>query len=417
MNTTDSPRRSYYTPVSPSHSRKPSALLLALTLLAAQVPLLTAAELGAMTLRSSWPNTASNFSTYDKGGTGIVTQSAADSAGMKAHGSASFHTLSGSCSGSSDGSGPSGPSGKPSLGGRAYWFDQITISAPGIATGTIGTADFTLFFNGNLSAGPSVSYQSSSYQASINYRWAADADTADGQPDINVGDSYTRLITVFSASSETTGTEFLNQPRQHTLTFRYGVPFDFTVSVNASATYWRNIPCKVATRVSLSGWNGFGNFQIRDVGPASNVVVDSQTGFNYGNAGTTSFEQWAKSFQAPPLPTGDDNANGLTNLAEFALGRDPQEAATGSPFTAGQVIDGGVTYPTFSFTRPTLGARPDVIYTPQRSISLLDDSWSTTGLIIDTTPAGPQSETITVRSTSPVPAEAAQWLRLQVTKP
>ena len=66
----------------------------------------------------------------------------------------------------------------------------------------------------------------------------------------------------------------------------------------------------------------------------------------------------------------------------------------------------------FSFTRPRLGARPgDVTYLPKHSTTLGD--WSTAGLVTTVEPNADQTETVTVRSTTPV-GQGAGFFRLEV---
>lgn len=228
------------------------------------------------------------------------------------------------------------------MGGRAYWFESITISSPSVPNGTIGTADFTLFFEGGMSTGPSIS-GTNTYFAELEYRWSGGGDSSDGKPDINSGELTSRRSEVFSTHTTTTGPEFyLNQPRNHRMTFRFGVPFDFTIWISARGSAWDNAPSNSKVSLRMTGWNGFNNIRIRDGAAVVDAVIGSQTGFNYGGPGTISFEQWASQFQlAADAMSGDANQNGVSNLLEYALGRDPMAPGGGEPIILGKAMEEG----------------------------------------------------------------------------
>jgi hypothetical protein len=375
-----------------------------------------AGEVGAYPYMIQWPDGDINLGTYTKAGGGAVSPAAAGN-GWKSYGSASFHGLAALGTATGDGTGPNSPSSNGRVGGGAYWFEQITISSPTVPVGTIGTADFTLFFEGDLSAGPSHPNQSGSYGASISYNWAGIADGADNVADPNVGDRYSESITVFSGYSETIGGNFRNQPRHHQVTFRFGQPFDFTVAVTSRGSIWRNTPSKADAQIRLTGWNGFRNVQIRNGPAVTDSSISSQSGFNYANAGSTTYSQWASLYQLPAAsPLADTNNNGLTDQMEYALGRNPRETDTGSPHTRGVMRLGGQDYSCFSFTRPRLGARAsEITYLPQCSDGL--SGWTTTGLETTVAPSTTQTEIVTVRSTQPMGAQTREFLRLGVAKP
>lgn len=386
--------------------------LTVLTLLCFAASLSHAAELGALVRRELWHTLPFKYSPFNEGGAGIVTDSAADGS-LSGHASASFHTL--AVRFSIAGAPPSLNS--PSTYPEAYWFEQITISSPSVANGTIGTADFTLFFEGNLSLGPPPP-NPFSYYAEIGYQVNGRSTGADGQPDLN-GTLITRRITEYGGLVQAEGTIFWGQPRNHQVTFRFGQPFDFTISIQARGRVHNRDRSSSNASLRLKGWNGFQNIRIRDGAATPDAVVGSQTSFNYGNAGTTSFEQWASSFQVGATSANEDtNQNGVPNLLEYALGRDPRATGGGNLVIPGSVMDQGVNYPTISFTRPALGARPgDIQYTPERSSTLQAGGWSDSGMVIDTVPNGSQSETVTVRSTVPLSSPTSEFLRLKVTTP
>jgi len=383
--------------------------------LTACLSLTSAEELGALARNFSWPGGNNNFSTYTKGTGGPVTD-AASGTGWQCHAVANYHSLSGSYAAS----GGNGSSSIGDLGGLAYWFDQITISSPTVPNGTVGVADFTLFFEGAVASTPHDSrLRFATNVSSISYRWAAVVvgEGGDGQPDLNVGDKFEERIEVNSSNTQTFGANFRNQPRQHQVTFRYGVPFDFTVSVEAAGKLAQNVPSKILGEVRCTGWNGFQNFSVRDANPVSDASVTSSTGFNYGSPGTTTYTKWASLYQLDASSKQmDSNQNGLTDLMEYALGRNPIAHGSGDPFTPALMQIGGQRFSCFSFVRPTLGAAPSgIIYTPQRSLSL--DGWGSEGVVIESAPADPLHETVTVRSMHPVTEEPKEFLRLEVAEP
>lgn len=396
---------------------KLAALLLAMASASAG-----AGEVGALAKVFSWPDGVNNFGTYTKSPGGMVTRQAAGS-GWKSYASSSFHAL--AAGGSATGP-DNGRFGQGHNGGSAYWFEQITISSPSVAPGTQGRAVFTLYFDGHVSAGPSHPQQPGLYSAGISYRWAAQVDGADNVADPNIGESYGETVDVWPSYSETIGGNFRNQPRTHALLFRFGQPFDFTVAIHCSTTVWFSGPgAKARAELRCTGWNGFSGverpFNVQEAGgiPVTDAVITSQTGFNYAGSSTTTYPQWASLYQLPAASMQDDsNGNGISNLLEYALGRNPLEPSSPAPFSPGLLNVAGNSYPSFTFTRRRLGGRPgDIVYTPKCGPNL--DSWTAAGLETTVAPTAPDSdtETVTVRSTQPVSTTQREFLKLEVVKP
>ena len=402
---------------SPMKNPGPPARPLALALIfSALLPALApAGELAAHAKVFSWPDGVNNFSTYTKAAGGTATQSAAGN-GWKSYGNASLHSLAagGSATSPNNGSFQNGY-----VGGSAYWFEQITISSPSVAPGTTGRAEFTLYFDGDLSTG-SLPPHGREHNASISYRWSAHVDGADNVADPTTGESYHETITVFpGAYIETTGGNFRNQPRHHSVLFRFGQPFDFTVALHTSGFVPFDTVAKVRMNLRLNGWNGFQNlhipFDVHAPGgtPVTDATISSQSGFNYAQPSTSTYSQWAGLHQVDPASMeADSNNNGLSNFMEYALGRDPLGSTSGAPLLPSVMEVEGQRYPGFSFTRPRLGAKPgDVIYLPKHSPTLAD--WSSIGSVTTVEPNADQTETVTVRSTTPV-GQGAGFFRLEV---
>ncbi|MES2920020.1 MAG: LamG-like jellyroll fold domain-containing protein [Verrucomicrobiota bacterium] len=113
--------------------------------------------------------------------------------------------------------------------------------------------------------------------------------------------------------------------------------------------------------------------------------------------------------------TADPNHNGLPNLLEYALGRDPLASGGVSGISQGIIQIGNERYQTLSYTRPTgLNEATDVIYSPRRSTSL-GSAWFTTGILpVGVVPGPGALETVTVRSTTPMNGQPKEFLRLEV---
>ncbi len=283
--------------------------------------------------------------------------------------------------------------------------------------GTIGVADFTLFFEGDVSAGRSVFNQPGVYSSRISYRWASVGDNADNVADPRIGDQYSETVDVWPSYNETRGENFRNQPRHHQATFRFGQPFDFTVSIDCEATVWRNTPSSVRAELRCTGWNGFRDVHIRFGPPVTDATITSQSGFNYANPGTTTYAQWASLYQLRAAAMmADTNNNGLTDQMEYALGLNPRALNSGASFLPGAVRIGGQDFASFTYTRPRLWGRPgDLTYLPQYSTNLAD--WTAAGLVTAVAPSTTQTETVTVRSTQPITTQNREFLCLDVIQP
>lgn len=116
--------------------------------------------------------------------------------------------------------------------------------------------------------------------------------------------------------------------------------------------------------------------------------------------------------------TADPHRDGLANLLEYALGKDPT-GSDGSATTAGTVESGGQKYLSLSYTKPTGPDAPsDITYTPERATALEPADWSSSSvdLVTHSITAGPGSlETVTVRSTHPMSETTREFLHLNVT--
>lgn len=382
-------------------------LKMAALLVAAGMTLSTqAGEVGALARVYSWPDGANNFVTYTKAAGGSITPAAAGN-GWQSYASTSFHALAAGGNATLPGTGTQNIS---YVGGSAYWFEQITISSPSQPFDTGGSGIVTLYFEGDIIA-ESLGNEN---RASIAYRVATGDDN---KADPNTGDSGEYRVYAGLGYAGTTLSDFRNQPRHHQIFFKYGVPFDFTIAVHCNAEIWRDRRGKVRADLRCTGWNGFHSLIGVNLLPVTDATITSQSGFNYANPGSTTYEQWASLYQLNAASTqADTNNNGLTNLMERALGRNPLAPDTGSPFTSGRMTVGSNEYACFSFKRPRLGARAeDFIYLPQCSNDL--SGWSPNGLVTTVAPSTTQTETVTVRSTRPIADQNREFLRLDVIKP
>lgn len=135
----------------------------------------------------------------------------------------------------------------------------------------------------------------------------------------------------------------------------------------------------------------------------------------------TASEEWVGYFFTDPDSPdaqrfADPDHDGLPNLLEYALGRDPH-AGDGSGTAAGTVVVSGETYLTLTFTRPAGDAAlTDVTYAGERSAGLLAGGWAAAGVVthsIVPVPGEPQ-ETVTLRSIHPVGEADKEFLHLKI---
>ena len=139
------------------------------------------------------------------------------------------------------------------------------------------------------------------------------------------------------------------------------------------------------------------------------------------SATPTCFTTWAaeREVTGPAAArTADPDGDGIPNLLEYALGKNPK-AADGNAADGGTVVVDGQKYLSLTFTLPTGDDAPDELdYTLQRATALAPSNWSSswTNFVTDSTTPGPGSlETVTIRSARPVGSVLREFLRLQVT--
>jgi hypothetical protein len=134
----------------------------------------------------------------------------------------------------------------------------------------------------------------------------------------------------------------------------------------------------------------------------------------------TTLAEWKSYFFADPGSTdaqsfADFDRDGVSNLMEYALGRDPR-AGGASGIVPGKVVIRSDTYLTLTFTRPAgAAALTDVNYGGERSGSL--GGWSSAGVVVESVVPVPEQEkeTVTLRSAQPVSGASKDFLRLKAT--
>ncbi len=129
---------------------------------------------------------------------------------------------------------------------------------------------------------------------------------------------------------------------------------------------------------------------------------------------STNFAAWQRQHFTPDEladvaisgPNADPDADGLSNLSEYALGLDPRTATTsGLPEVGATATDW-----TFTYTRPT--DRADLTFTVEFSSTLT--SWSTEGVTHALVSSGDGTETW--RATVPLAGNPSAFFRLKVTR-
>lgn len=147
--------------------------------------------------------------------------------------------------------------------------------------------------------------------------------------------------------------------------------------------------------------NGGNDLVLTDYQAAPLTFLSWQASQNFLNAGDA-------------LHSSDPDHDGLSNLLEYALGRNPLAAdgANATPF--GSVEVDNLQYFSFSFERPIGSAAPsDITYGAQRSLVLSGD-WTSAGVILHEIVPLVSTERVTYRSTTPMTAQGKEFLRLQV---
>lgn len=156
-----------------------------------------------------------------------------------------------------------------------------------------------------------------------------------------------------------------------------------------------------------STWQG----QIDDVRIYRRALTQLEIAALHGQTPPLAFDSWLDTLTTPLPPsqrgpTADADADGLSNLLEFALGGDP-----GDPNSA-PVPELSTTESVFRFNY--WRARAGLIYTVETTTDLIGGIWTTTGIRQDvTTPVG-QMATATFERDSATPA---RFFRLRITEP
>jgi len=130
-----------------------------------------------------------------------------------------------------------------------------------------------------------------------------------------------------------------------------------------------------------------------------------------------SYAQWlaAHSLPADASDSGalmaTPAADGIANLLKFGLGLDPAQRGYADRFLTGTTMDGGMSYLSLTYTRPT-PAPPGIAYDVELGSNLA--SWASSGIQVSNTTAGPL-QTIMIRDAEPLGGlETRRFIRLKI---
>lgn len=171
-----------------------------------------------------------------------------------------------------------------------------------------------------------------------------------------------------------------------------------------------------AELIGACGGSGVAVVDVYDLGAASSPGT-----LPISSPATTCFTTWAAERNltgAAAARTGDPDRDGIPNLLEYALGKNPN-VPDGPATNPGKLEVQGQRYLSLSFTLPTGDNAPDdVDYTIERAAALAPANWSaaSTNFVTHSTAPGPGDlETVTVRSTRSMQGLRREFLRLTIT--
>jgi hypothetical protein len=226
---------------------------------------------------------------------------------------------------------------------------------------------------------------------------------------VTVGTSYDQVSTTGSTFfAGSVQVKFLNG-------FQNSIqPTDvFDILTSATANITQIIDNLTSGRLYVLGTQG--SFAVQVVNGGKTLRL---TDFQHG---AVTFQSWASAHSltgANAATSADPDGDGLSNLQEYAFGRDPN-AADGGALAQTQIVTvAGIDYLGLTYTRPAgADAATDITYTPQRTTDLAVQ-WSSADVVVQSISPGPGTlETVTVRSTHPMNTLTQEFLRVSVSKP
>jgi autotransporter-associated beta strand protein len=293
---------------------------------------------------------------------------------------------------------------------------RLVLSSSNSFTGPVMVAGGSLVVDGSIDPAASVNVTAGGVLAGVGS--ASGQVTLDADGIISPADQAQGALTVGSLVWNGGGR----------LRFDVGTPGD-RLNVNGALskgttgayTVEFHSPSPVSTGTVLTiATFGSTTFAATDFSPAGlygTFAINGTTlNFTVQDPPGTAFRQWLSQFAVPVNAQGtqdDPDADGLSNLLEFALALAPDQAGADGVVTT-HVTVGNEAYPAISFVRRTNIGDAQLQVKVATELSFQQDLGSA---VVSTTPRNDGTEEVVIRSAAPLSQHSRQYFRIFVTIP